>query len=96
MRQTTMVKVIRINRGDDNMTKESERRVEEILSCEKCTYFTCEQCEISYNDKKLIREYISKKDKIIDLMAEKIFEEGIVWDNKEDVKQYFENKAKEG
>lgn len=78
------------------MTKESERRVEEILSCEKCTYFACEQCEISYNDKKLIREYISKKDKIIDLMAEKIFEEGIVWDNKEDVKQYFENKAKEG
>nr|DAW06164.1 MAG TPA: hypothetical protein [Caudoviricetes sp.] len=28
-------------------------------------------------------------------MAEKIYEEGIVWDNKEEVKQYFENKAKE-
>ena len=42
------------------MTKESERRVEEILSCEKCTYFACEQCEISYNDKKLIREYIEE------------------------------------
>lgn len=54
------------------MTKESERRVEEILSCEKCTYFACEQCEISYNDKKLIREYI------------------------EELKQNFENKAKEG
>lgn len=38
---------------------------------------------------------ISSKDKIIDLMAEKIYEEGIVWDNKEEVKQYFENKAKE-
>lgn len=38
---------------------------------------------------------ISSKDKIIDLMAEKIYEEGIVWDNKEEVKQYFGNKAKE-
>lgn len=36
-----------------------------------------------------------EKDKIIDLMSEKIFEEGIVWENKEEVKQYFENKAKE-
>ena len=36
-----------------------------------------------------------EKDKMIDLMAEKIFEEGIVWENKEEVKQYFENKAKE-
>ena len=38
---------------------------------------------------------LEEKDKIIDLMAEKIFEEGIVWKNKEEVKQYFENKAKE-
>ena len=38
---------------------------------------------------------LEEKDKIIDLMAEKIYEEGIVWDNKEEVKQYFENKAKE-
>lgn len=34
-----------------------------------------------------------KKDKMIDLMGEKIFEEGIVWENKEDVKQYFERKV---
>lgn len=33
------------------------------------------------------------KDEIIDLMAEKIFQEGIVWDDKEDVKQYFKSKA---
>lgn len=46
------------------------------------------------NDVKKLGEII-KKDKIIDLMAEKIYEEGIVWDNKEEVKQYFENKAKE-
>ena len=38
---------------------------------------------------------LEKQDKIIDLMEEKIYEEGIVWDNKEEVKQYFENKAKE-
>ena len=38
---------------------------------------------------------LEEQDKIIDLMAEKIYEEGIVWDNKEEVKQYFENKAKE-
>lgn len=43
----------------------------------------------NYSDK------IEKQNKIIDLMAEKIYEEGIVWDNKEEVKQYFENKAKE-
>ncbi len=36
-----------------------------------------------------------EKNKIIDLMAKKIFEEGIVWDNKEEVKQYFNDKAKE-
>lgn len=38
---------------------------------------------------------IEEKDKIIDLMAEKISDEGIVWDNKEEVKQYFANKVKE-
>lgn len=42
-----------------------------------------------------VLKLLEKKDKIIDLMAEKIYEEGIVWDNKEEVKQYFENKAKE-
>lgn len=38
---------------------------------------------------------LEQQDKIIDLMAGKIYEEGIVWNNKEEVKQYFENKAKE-
>ena len=42
-----------------------------------------------------LKEEVEQKDKQIDLMSEKIFEEGIVWDNKEEVKQYFENKAKE-
>jgi hypothetical protein len=38
---------------------------------------------------------LEEQDKIIDLMSEKIYQEGIVWDNKEEVKQYFEDKAKE-
>lgn len=43
----------------------------------------------------IVLKLLEKKDKIIDLMGEKIFEEGIVWENKEEVKQYFENKVKE-
>lgn len=43
----------------------------------------------------IVLKLLEKKDKIIDLMGEKIFEEGIVWENKEEVKQYFENQAKE-
>lgn len=58
-----------------------------------------EEWQRAYQEEKdrqfnLIRKS-QKKDKIIDLMAEKIFEEGIVWENKEEVKQYFKNKAKE-
>ena len=36
---------------------------------------------------------LEKKDKIIDLMAEKILKEGIVWEDKDDVKQYFKELA---
>lgn len=36
---------------------------------------------------------LKEKDKEIDLMAEKIFQEGIVWDDKEEVKQYFKSKV---
>ena len=49
-------------------------------------------------DKEAIETILSmleEQDKIIDLMSEKIYKEGIVWDNKEEVKQYFENKAQE-
>ena len=42
-----------------------------------------------------LKEEVEQKDKIIDLMSEKIFEEGIIWDNKEEIKQYFKNKARE-
>lgn len=36
---------------------------------------------------------IARQKKQIDLMAEKIFQEGIVWDDKEEVKQYFKSKV---
>lgn len=41
---------------------------------------------------KTVLNLLEKKDKIIDEMAGKIYEEGIVWNNKEEVKQYFERK----
>lgn len=48
---------------------------------------------LSIKEAQTVLNLLEKKDKIIDLMGEKIFEEGIVWENKEDVKQYFENKV---
>lgn len=45
---------------------------------------------------KSLKGQLKKKDKMIDLMEEKIFEEGIVWENKEDVKQYYERKVENG
>ena len=81
-----------------------EERIQKLLSCNECKFATCEQCEISYTDKKLIKEYISEKDKIIDLMSEQfagltifdIDKDGpLILSDKEEVKQYFENKAKE-
>lgn len=48
--------------------------------------------EVEKENQKLKTE-LKKKDKMIDLMGEKIFEEGIVWENKEDVKQYYERKV---
>ena len=50
--------------------------------------------------KEIILSYIEeleqknrKKDKIIDEMTNKIFEEGVVWDSKKEVQQYFEKKV---
>ena len=45
---------------------------------------------------KSLKGQLKKKDKMIDLIGEKIFEEGIVWENKEDVKQYYERKVENG
>lgn len=51
--------------------------------------------EVEKENQKLKIE-LKKKDKMIDEMGEKIFEEGIVWENKEDVKQYYERKVENG
>ena len=51
--------------------------------------------EVEKENQKLKTE-LKKKDKMIDLMGEKIFEEGIVWENKEDVKQYYERNSENG
>lgn len=64
---------------------------------EQCNPFSDLVNEVRLDNKsiEIVLSMLEEKDKIIDLMSEKIFEEGIVWENKEEVKQYFENKAKE-
>lgn len=92
------------------MTKEQEEAIEyfkkhikyfeeqiKFIEATDCDYYD-EELELYQNRVKQFNTVLSmleEKDKIIDLMAEKIYEEGIVWDNKEEVKQYFENKVKE-
>ena len=62
--------------------------IEKLLSCNECDFNECRQCEITYTDKKNIREYIEQlenkvreqemdKQKLIDKLKEKIkyFEE---------------------
>ena len=73
--------------------------IEHILSDYKRLLKENEEWQRAYQEEKdrqfdMIRKS-QEKDKIIDLMADKIFKEGIVWENREEVKQYFENKAKE-
>lgn len=83
------------------MTKEQEKAIYR-LNLGKNIPISSECCIVNVKDIETVLSMleeqdktISSKDKIIDLMAEKIYEEGIVWDNKEEVKQYFENKVKE-
>jgi len=76
------------------MTKEQEKAIYR-LNLGKNIPISSECCIVNVKDIETVLSMLEEKDKIIDLMAEKIYEEGIVWDNKEEVKQYFENKAKE-
>ena len=46
--------------------------------------------ETKYYEK--LVDIVKKQDKVIDEMAKKIYEEGIVWENEEDVKKYFERR----
>lgn len=43
------------------LSKEEINRINEILSCESCpTSYACEGCDITWKDKKIIREYIKQ------------------------------------
>lgn len=78
------------------MTKEQKKAIEKIKR--QITIGKCEKnigIPVYISELETVLSMLEERDKIIDLMAEKIYEEGIVWDNKEEVKQYFENKAKE-
>lgn len=78
------------------MTKEQKKAIEKIKR--QITIGECEKnigIPVYISELETVLSMLEERDKIIDLMAEKIYEEGIVWDNKEEVKQYFENKAKE-
>ena len=72
-----------------NKNKNLQKTVDQIYD----NYQDIGEMALDYSEK------LEQKDKIIDLMAEKIFKEGIVLKyeekDKEEVKQYFENKAKE-
>lgn len=77
------------------MTKEQAIEAIYRLNLGKNIPISNDCCIVNIQDIETALSIIEKQERVIDLMAEKIYEEGIVWDNKEEVKQYFENKAKE-
>lgn len=70
------------------MNEEEAKRI--LMELSTFDYVKLEDGDVAIET---VLNLLEKKDKIIDLMGEKIFQEGIVWENKEDVKQYFENKV---
>lgn len=50
------------------------KEVEQLLDCSKCKLTECIGCDITYTDRKKIKEYIEELEKMIDLMAEWISE----------------------
>lgn len=75
------------------------KEVEKLLDCSNCELKECITCDITYTDRKKIREYIEKLEQLVDLMADKLVE-AHEWfysefDNftKEDFIKYFENKV---
>ncbi len=92
------------------MSEEEIEKITKILSCDNCpTSYACEGCDITQNDKLLIKKHISelqqennKQSKIIDEMAEQLAglmildnEETLILGDKEEVKQYFERKVED-
>ncbi len=74
-----------------SMLKEKDKEINR-----KSSTINALQCALhERTDERDRKDYIiARQKKQIDLMAENIFEEGIIWDDKEEVKQYFESKAK--
>ena len=85
-----------------NMLKEKDREIQDLKQAlarniAKNVTSSMKESAKSKDDLEMLSKgwqiELEKKDKIIDLMAEKIFKEGIVWEDKDDVKQYFEKLA---
>lgn len=78
------------------MNEEEVREVIDNMSEQELNDFIFFALQEVEKENQKLKTELEIKDKMIDLMGEKIFEEGIVWENKEDVKQYFERKVENG
>lgn len=78
------------------------KEVEQLLDCSDCELKECIACEITWTDRKKIREYIEKLERLADLMSEELAgltiwdtekDEPLILADKEEVINYFENKV---
>ena len=78
------------------------KEVEKLLDCSNCELKECITCDITYTDRKKIREYIQKVEQLVDLIAEQLAgltiwdiekDEPLILGDKEEVINYFENKV---
>lgn len=72
------------------------KEVEQLLDCSKCKLTECIGCDITYTDRKKIKEYIEELEKMVELMAEIFYKrfkaESLLeygFENEEQLKQYF-------
>lgn len=81
------------------------KEVEKLLDCSKCKLTECIGCDITYTDRKKIKEYIEELEKMVELMAkyinkidvsEDICEGRTMCDEncEECIKQYFAKQAR--
>ena len=78
------------------------KEVEKLLDCSNCELKECITCDITYTDRKKIREYIQKVEQLVDLIAEQLAgltiwntekDEPLILTDKEEVISYFKNKV---
>ena len=72
------------------------KEVEKLLDCSNCKLKECITCDITYTDRKKIKEYIEETEQMVELMAEifyKRFKAELLleygFENEEQLKQYF-------